>query len=174
MPTLTSHVCAVLTVLQSGQIDANPVSAQWVQWLRHTRFEPPSISEQQLDEIRQAQMKELAAQADARWAAKPSALDRQADRQQLPSSHPPLESTPKDFAHQAQVQQSVGEAARDLARGTPMERQEVAAEGAAPQDTSSPKPAAQPARTKEFKGYKLAREGEQQPASWAPKAARRR
>ena len=26
--------------------------AQWMQWLRHTRPEPPSINEQQLDEIR--------------------------------------------------------------------------------------------------------------------------
>jgi NADH dehydrogenase [ubiquinone] 1 alpha subcomplex assembly factor 2 len=49
--------------------------ASWIQWLRHTRHEAPTINEQQLDEIRQAQVKLLAAQADARWASKPSYLD---------------------------------------------------------------------------------------------------
>jgi NADH dehydrogenase [ubiquinone] 1 alpha subcomplex assembly factor 2 len=48
--------------------------ASWIQWLRHTRHEAPTINEQQLDEIRQAQVKQLAAQADARWASKPSYL----------------------------------------------------------------------------------------------------
>ncbi|KAF2659917.1 hypothetical protein K491DRAFT_688777 [Lophiostoma macrostomum CBS 122681] len=61
---------------------------QWIQWLRHTRFEPPSLAEQQADVVRQAQMKMLAAQADARWAAKPSALD--APNKQQPIQ--PLES----------------------------------------------------------------------------------
>jgi NADH dehydrogenase [ubiquinone] 1 alpha subcomplex assembly factor 2 len=49
--------------------------ASWIQWLRHTRHEAPTINEQQLNEIRQAQVKQLAAQADARWASKPSYLD---------------------------------------------------------------------------------------------------
>ena len=46
-----------------------------MQWLRHTRADPPTIGEQQADLIRQEQIKMLAAQADARWASKPSALD---------------------------------------------------------------------------------------------------
>jgi NADH dehydrogenase [ubiquinone] 1 alpha subcomplex assembly factor 2 len=166
-------------VLQSRPIlpasIANPASAQWVQWLRHTRFEPPSINEQQLDEIRQAQMKDLAARADARWAAKPSALDKRAVHQQLPFTHPPQESTPPDFAHQAQVQETVGEAARELAQETPMERQELSSSAGTIQDTlSSRPPEARSTKVKEFKGYKLGKEGEQQPESWAPKAARRR
>lgn len=49
--------------------------ASWIQWLRHTRYEAPTINEQQLDEIRQTKIKQLAAQADARWASKPSYLD---------------------------------------------------------------------------------------------------
>ena len=156
-------------------------TAPWIQWLRHTRHEPPSINEQQLDEIRQAQMKELAARADARWAAKPSALDKQADRHQLPAQHPPTEATPRDFQHQAQVMETVGEQARNLARETPMERQQgpPPPEEAPPQDTFSARSKAEPEektekKAKEFKGYKLAREGEQQPMSWAPKAAARR
>lgn len=52
-----------------------------MQWLRHTRFEPPTITEQQQDMMRQDQMRMLASQADARWASKPSALDAP-DKQQ--------------------------------------------------------------------------------------------
>ena len=52
-----------------------------MQWLRHTRFEPPTIAEQQQDIMRQDRMKVLASQADARWASKPSALDAP-DKQQ--------------------------------------------------------------------------------------------
>jgi len=51
------------------------VPPQWHQWLRHTREAPPSIPEQHAEVRRQHQMKYLAAEADARWAAKPSLLD---------------------------------------------------------------------------------------------------
>jgi len=57
------------------------VSPSWMQWLRHTRLDPPTIAEQQMDQERQERIKVLAARADARWAAKPSALDTP-DRQQ--------------------------------------------------------------------------------------------
>src|SRR5687767_11025223 len=52
-----------------------------MQWLRHTRYEAPTIADQQAEVYRQARMKTLAAQADARWAAKPSVLDAP-DKQQ--------------------------------------------------------------------------------------------
>lgn len=52
-----------------------------MQWLRHTRFEPPSLHEQRLEVQRLANIKLLAARADERWAAKPSALDAP-DKQQ--------------------------------------------------------------------------------------------
>ncbi|KAF7558859.1 hypothetical protein G7046_g5301 [Stylonectria norvegica] len=51
------------------------VSPLWHQWLRHTREEPPTLTEQQGDVVRQARMKKLAAEADARWEAKPRAMD---------------------------------------------------------------------------------------------------
>ncbi|KAF3006519.1 hypothetical protein E8E13_005213 [Curvularia kusanoi] len=57
------------------------ISPGWMQWLRHTRFEPPTIQEQQAEVQRQANIKLLAARADERWAAKPSALDAP-DKQQ--------------------------------------------------------------------------------------------
>jgi NADH dehydrogenase [ubiquinone] 1 alpha subcomplex assembly factor 2 len=52
-----------------------------MQWLRHTRHDPPSLAEQQANVVRQEQIKVLAARADARWAAVPSALDAP-DKQQ--------------------------------------------------------------------------------------------
>ncbi|KAK5637419.1 hypothetical protein RRF57_013131 [Xylaria bambusicola] len=51
------------------------VPPAWHQWLRHQRFEPPSMEEQVAELQRQARMKLLAAEADARWEAKPSLLD---------------------------------------------------------------------------------------------------
>jgi len=51
------------------------VSPAWHQWLRNTRKESPSLDEQAADVARQERMKVLAAQADARWTAKPSLLE---------------------------------------------------------------------------------------------------
>lgn len=50
--------------------------AQWHQWLRYTRSSPPSLAEQQLDTVRQIELKRLARAADERWASKPSVLDK--------------------------------------------------------------------------------------------------
>lgn len=55
-----------------GEVKVPP---QWHQWLRHTREAPPSIPEQHAEVRRQQQMRLLAAEADARWAAKPSLLE---------------------------------------------------------------------------------------------------
>ena len=44
------------------------VPPQWHQWLRHVRKDAPTIEEQQREVARQAQMRILAARADARWA----------------------------------------------------------------------------------------------------------
>ena len=61
-------------------------SPQWHQWLRHTRSDPPSLTEQSQDLVRQEQLKILAARADARWAAKPSYLDGPERQQALPAT----------------------------------------------------------------------------------------
>lgn len=50
------------------------ISPSWHQWLRHTRIEAPTLTEQSQDLVRQKNLKVLAAQADARWAAKESYL----------------------------------------------------------------------------------------------------
>lgn len=51
------------------------VSPQWHQWLRHMRERPPTVQEQHAEVRRQAQMKGLAAAADARWEAKPRVME---------------------------------------------------------------------------------------------------
>ncbi|CAM1505518.1 Fc.00g111550.m01.CDS01 [Cosmosporella sp. VM-42] len=60
---------------RSTYLSSVKVSPLWHQWLRHTRQEPPSLDEQQGDVVRQARMKFLAAEADARWEAKPRVMD---------------------------------------------------------------------------------------------------
>ncbi|RYP86605.1 hypothetical protein DL769_000673 [Monosporascus sp. CRB-8-3] len=51
------------------------VPPAWHQWLRYQRASAPTLEEQLADAARQERIKVLAAQADARWAAKPSYLD---------------------------------------------------------------------------------------------------
>jgi NADH dehydrogenase [ubiquinone] 1 alpha subcomplex assembly factor 2 len=68
------------------------VSPQWHQWLRHTRSDPPALDEQQGDLVRQARMKRLAAEADARWEAKPRVMEGPAVRRKLQQPAPALET----------------------------------------------------------------------------------
>jgi len=49
---------------------SSKITPAWHQWLRHTRRDPPSLTEQAQDVARLENLKVLAAQADARWAAK--------------------------------------------------------------------------------------------------------
>ncbi|KAK4039981.1 hypothetical protein C8A01DRAFT_16108 [Parachaetomium inaequale] len=51
------------------------VPPAWHQWLRHTRADPPSLAEQRAEVARQARIKVLAAEADARWEAKPRVME---------------------------------------------------------------------------------------------------
>ena len=54
-----------------GDVNLDPA---WLQWLRHTRAEPPSNAEQQYDVQRQQHLKVLAARADQRWREQESYL----------------------------------------------------------------------------------------------------
>ncbi|KAL8303739.1 hypothetical protein RB597_004858 [Gaeumannomyces tritici] len=51
------------------------VTPQWSQWLRHVREDPPSLEEQRADVARRERIRLLAAEADARWEAKPRVMD---------------------------------------------------------------------------------------------------
>ena len=76
--TLSSHKHRMRRIVQypsSTHYSEIKISPQWHQWLRHTRPNPPSLTEQSQDIIRQQNLKVLAAEADARWATKPSFLN---------------------------------------------------------------------------------------------------
>ena len=68
------------------------ISPAWHQWLRHTRFDAPSIEEQQADMQRQFQLKQLAQLADERWASKASYLDSPKDTGQTAPATAPKDS----------------------------------------------------------------------------------
>ncbi|KAH8673737.1 hypothetical protein BX600DRAFT_508976 [Xylariales sp. PMI_506] len=83
------------------------VPPQWHQWLRHQREHPPTLSEQAEDITRQQRIKLLAAEADARWEAKPKVTD-------IPASErppAPLLDVGGDLPRQ-QPQENVGKAAK--------------------------------------------------------------
>ncbi|EFE33421.1 uncharacterized protein ARB_07781 [Trichophyton benhamiae CBS 112371] len=86
-------------------------TAQWHQWLRYVRPEPPSIEEQQNELLRQQRIKYLAQQADERWASKPSVLDKPAQQgapalqSQQPSYHTTRQDTGAGTAEVLQEQQ---------------------------------------------------------------------
>ncbi|KAF8852392.1 hypothetical protein BDZ45DRAFT_716978 [Acephala macrosclerotiorum] len=86
--TLSSHKYRMRRIVQyppTTHYSEIKISPQWHQWLRHTRNEPPSLTEQSQDLVRQRNLKVLAAEADARWAAKPSFLDAPGRSQPLPA-----------------------------------------------------------------------------------------
>jgi NADH dehydrogenase [ubiquinone] 1 alpha subcomplex assembly factor 2 len=140
----------------------DPQAAQWMQWLRHTRTEPPSINEQQLDEIRQAQMKQLAAAADARWASKPSFLDAPLKQQPSIGSMLKASQTESGAATQPVVVQNIGiSGTKATVKTMDGEEPETRKKG----NTEPPSP---------WKGVKFGKEGEPQPESWTPKSAKRR
>ncbi|KAJ4268542.1 hypothetical protein NW762_002605 [Fusarium torreyae] len=98
---------------RSAHYSSVKVSPQWHQWLRHTREEPPSVDEQQGDVMRQARMKKLAAEADARWEAKPRVMEApQAAPAPLLS---PAKTTPlqQDVGKESQADTGVKEATED-------------------------------------------------------------
>ncbi|KAK6381830.1 hypothetical protein LTR65_010974 [Meristemomyces frigidus] len=80
-------------------------TAQWHQWLRHTRDEAPSIQEQQYDVSRQAMMKQLASKADERWKSIPSFLDSPARQQPQPAIGV---KDPGGYAPQTEPEQNEG------------------------------------------------------------------
>jgi NADH dehydrogenase [ubiquinone] 1 alpha subcomplex assembly factor 2 len=55
---------------------SSKISPAWHQWLRHTRRDAPSLTEQSEDIRRLANLKVLAAKADERWESKQGLLDK--------------------------------------------------------------------------------------------------
>ncbi|KAG6004770.1 hypothetical protein E4U21_000800 [Claviceps maximensis] len=59
---------------RSTHLSQVQVSPLWHQWLRHMRAEAPSLDEQRGDLVRRDRTRILAAEADARWEAKPRVM----------------------------------------------------------------------------------------------------
>ncbi|GAB7356689.1 hypothetical protein MBLNU459_g7400t1 [Dothideomycetes sp. NU459] len=85
------------------------ISPQWHQWLRHTRFEAPSTQEQQYEVSRQVRMRQLAADADARWAEKESFLDSPSKQQPAPAIGV---KDPASYMHNTQTEPERNEGVR--------------------------------------------------------------
>ncbi|KAF3352763.1 hypothetical protein VDGD_05728 [Verticillium dahliae] len=134
------------------------VSPLWHQWLRYTRENPPSIEEQSNDEFRQERMKTLAAQADARWEAKPRVMD--APGRDMGQPVPALDTSKTQPIAPERV--AVNEARDDAARAPTATTQ---AGAAAPEEK---KPEQDP-----WKKARGAGEG-WQPEAWTPGSTRKR
>ncbi|KAF2110725.1 hypothetical protein BDV96DRAFT_198910 [Lophiotrema nucula] len=154
-----------------GDVNVPP---QWMQWLRHTRFEPPSINEQRADVFRREQMKVLAAEADARWASKPSAMD-------APDKQQPAHMLESRDVNSGIRQANVDEDARDSTeRPRTTEEVEATPQAAAEAQESKETPVSAQGKVKTPKEspWKQPPKGgpgeEWQPESWSPAPARRR
>lgn len=137
-----------------------PLIASWLQWLRHTRYDAPTITEQRLDVQRQARIKQLAAQADARWTAQASYL-------QAPEP-PPSSPTPESSATENPTQELMA-VMEDL-----VAKSENSVQQASEEIPNAPKP--QRAKRKvQWEDLRLGKsDSEQQPESWVPRPAKRR
>lgn len=123
--TLSSHKHRMRRIVKypaSTPYSEIKISPQWHQWLRHTRSAPPSLTEQSQDVTRQQNLKVLAAEADARWAAKPSFLDSpgQARGQPLPATEvkDPGDATSTEPENRTGVRSAIGGAPEDIAQKT--------------------------------------------------------
>lgn len=140
------------------------VTPSWMQWLRHTRTEAPSIPEQKTELIRQERIRLLAAQADERWKSKPSVLDRP-DKQQPP---PALGlKDPGGYAPQTEPEDKQG--VRNAA-GTP---QEVIENVEGKEHDKGRFKGETKQKTKEDPPW-MQKSVEWQPEPWNPQPARRR
>jgi NADH dehydrogenase [ubiquinone] 1 alpha subcomplex assembly factor 2 len=158
-----------------------------MQWLRHTRFEPPTVTEQQQDLMRQERMKQLAAQADARWASKPSALDapdKQQPVQMLQSKD--IESgiaqmnADQEMVDKVEPPRQLGQEESTPAPVKPAEPQQMPRDPPAPAADDAPAFTAkkrlrkEPKEPKDSPWNQTAQPQEWQPQGWTPAPAKRR
>ncbi|KAF2156082.1 hypothetical protein K461DRAFT_318701 [Myriangium duriaei CBS 260.36] len=143
------------------------ISPQWHQWLRHTRTDAPSVQEQQFDLIRQDRVKQLAAEADARWASQPSFLDAPTKQQPAPAIGV---KDPGGYIQQTEPTETEGVRS---AVGSP---EEVAGSTQGrPKDEGKFKGKAKDKGSSPFKRPQQGAPGEGwQPQSWSPNSASKR
>ncbi|KAI5863313.1 hypothetical protein GGS23DRAFT_596500 [Durotheca rogersii] len=138
------------------------VSPPWHQWLRYQREKPPTHSEQAAEVARQERIKVLAAEADARWAAKPSYLS------------PPHLSGKPNIGHAASPLDTGethpwGRKQEPMAPGSPAQHDLEAETQATPTSDAPPKSAHDP-----WKHAQGAPGETWQPEAWSPASAKKR
>ncbi|KAI1154555.1 hypothetical protein F4825DRAFT_171835 [Nemania diffusa] len=144
------------------------VPPAWHQWLRHQRHAPPTMAEQLGELRRQARVKVLAAEADARWEAKGSLLDM-----------PPAASTNATAATAGATAVGSGQAAREPGQGDrippePRRREGRGEDGPAEQKSGAQKTES-PSRENPWKQADRSAPGEKwQPEGWTPTPVRKR
>ncbi|KAK7179971.1 hypothetical protein DPSP01_009860 [Paraphaeosphaeria sporulosa] len=149
------------------------VPPQWAQWLRQTRAEAPTMEEQQAEAMRQERIKLLAAQADARWAAKPSAVD-------APDKQQPVQMLESRDPSTGIRQMNADQETRDKAEPPKAVTEEAIREEAPQTDAAPTLKTRMPMQTepKDSPWKKAAAKGnpgdEWQPSSWSPAPARKR
>jgi NADH dehydrogenase [ubiquinone] 1 alpha subcomplex assembly factor 2 len=146
------------------------VPPAWHQWLRHQRGEPPSMAEQVAELQRQARIKVLAAEADARWEAKGSLLD-------MPPSTATTTAAEGGRQTREQEQAQVQETEQTSQQGEPEEppRRDGREKDIPAKQTSSPKTEPPPSSPDPWKRAQRGAPGETwQPEGWTPTPARKR
>ncbi|GAP89712.1 putative DEHA2G08052p-like protein [Rosellinia necatrix] len=154
------------------------VPPAWHQWLRHQRESPPSMQEQVAELRRQARIKVLAAEADARWEAKPSLLDMPMPQKNMPQKNEvePRETPARmghgreqEQEHQQRQQQDprVGAKAAQADRGGGKEHD-------SPAKRTSPEPATSPGHDPWAQAQRGTPGEDWQPETWTPMPTKKR
>ncbi|GJN68839.1 hypothetical protein VFPFJ_05515 [Purpureocillium lilacinum] len=147
------------------------VSPLWHQWLRHTRPDAPSLAEQRADVSRQERTKVLAAQADARWEAKPRVMEAPEDAAARIAPAGPVAAVGQEQQQKQQDAESEQQAARS-------EQQQPAEQETGSAAVKGKGAAASPAAAPENDPWAKARaqgpSEKWQPAAWTPTAAKKR
>lgn len=144
------------------------ISPQWHQWLRYTRFDPPSIEEQQMDVMRQIQLKQNARLADQRWQNKRQYIEKPAaPYQQVSAQRMTMGGNPEVGEGQETI---VG---GDAPKTEPAEKEGVRSAIADPveQTKGQPDPWEQEKRRQQERASNPS--GTWQPESWSPPSRRR-
>ncbi|KAI1881475.1 hypothetical protein JX265_000301 [Neoarthrinium moseri] len=152
---------------RSTHLSEVKVPPQWHQWLRHQREDAPSLGEQAADLARRERTRLLAAEADARWEAKPRVMDipaaerEQLQRQQQQQQQPAPALDTGDMRGKIMAEEAQRDTPR-AATGTPADTAPGAKEGKTTEVKDDPwKRASGPSET-------------WQPEAWTPSSARRR
>ncbi|CUM63395.1 uncharacterized protein PRCAT00000969001 [Priceomyces carsonii] len=89
------------------------VPPQWLQWLRQTRPDPPSLEELVNDKIRQQKIKILAQQADERWQSEKERMEQEnqiklaSELERSKSESKTYESKPESQNENKQVKEDI-------------------------------------------------------------------